>query len=117
MSLDGTIIPVLLGSGGVGKSAMTERFLSNQFLFEYYPTIEDSYITERDIDGERHRVHVLDSPGQEEYIALRERFIGYGDGFLLVYDITRRSSFNELDDFYQEIIRVRDCDSIPCVVV
>jgi GTPase KRas protein len=40
-----------------------------------------------------------------------------GEGFLLVYDITSRSSFQELDLFYEQILRVKDKDYFPMIVV
>lgn len=40
-----------------------------------------------------------------------------GEGFLLVYDITSRSSFEELDVFYEQILRVKDKDYFPMIVV
>lgn len=40
-----------------------------------------------------------------------------GEGFLLVYSITARSSFEEINQFYQQILRVKDQDSFPVIVV
>ena len=40
-----------------------------------------------------------------------------GEGFLLVYFITSRSSFEEISTFYQQILRVKDRDSFPVIVV
>ena len=39
-----------------------------------------------------------------------------GEGFLLVYSITSRNSFEEINDFYQQILRVKDQDSVPVIV-
>ena len=109
---------ILFGSGAVGKTAIAERFLYHEFRNGVYnPTLEESCVTDVRIDGEQHRVDVIDSPGQEEYSPLRDHFMRMGDGFLLVYDITNQSSFNELEEFYQRIVRVRDSnDPFPCVV-
>ena len=43
---------VVVGDGGVGKSALTIQFLQNEFLEDYDPTIEDSYRKQAVIDGE-----------------------------------------------------------------
>ena len=43
---------VIVGEGGVGKSALTIQFLQNEFLEDYDPTIEDSYRKQAVIDGE-----------------------------------------------------------------
>ncbi len=58
---------VVLGRGGVGKSCLTMRFVSNQFLEEYDPTIEDSYRKRVCIDDESCLLDILDTAGPEEY--------------------------------------------------
>ena len=58
---------VVVGGGGVGKSALTIQFIQNQFPEEYDPTIEDSYRKQCLIDEEVALLDVLDTAGQEEY--------------------------------------------------
>ena len=41
----------------------------------------------------------------------------YGEGFLLVYSIESRQSFNELEIFYQQILRMKDSESFPIIIV
>jgi GTPase KRas protein len=60
---------------------------------------------------------VLDTAGQEEYSAMREQYMRTGEGFLLVYSITSRESFDEIRTFQQQILRVKDKDVFPMVVV
>jgi len=60
---------------------------------------------------------VLDTAGQEEYSAMREQYMRTGEGFLLVYSITSRESFEEITTFQQQILRVKDKDYFPMVVV
>jgi small GTP-binding protein len=55
-------------------------------------------------------LEVLDTAGQEEYTALREQWIRDGDGFVLIYSISSRSSFTRISKFYQQILRVRASD-------
>ncbi|KAH6600353.1 hypothetical protein BASA50_002364 [Batrachochytrium salamandrivorans] len=108
---------VVVGGGGVGKSALTIQFIQSQFVDEYDPTIEDSYRKQCVIDQETALLDVLDTAGQEEYSAMREQYMRSGEGFLLVYSITSRSSFEEVQTFYQQILRVKDRDWIPMVLV
>lgn len=49
--------------------------------------------------------------------AMREQYMRTGEGFLLVYSITSRNSFEEISTFHQQILRVKDQDSFPVVVV
>ncbi|CAO3667777.1 hypothetical protein G6F56_002677 [Rhizopus delemar] len=108
---------VMVGGGGVGKSALTIQFIQSHFVDEYDPTIEDSYRKQCVIDSETALLDVLDTAGQEEYSAMREQYMRNGEGFLLVYSITSRMSFEEITTFYQQICRVKDRDYFPMVLV
>ena len=48
---------------------------------------------------------------------MREQYMRTGEGFLLVYSITSRNSFEEISTFHQQILRVKDRDSFPVIVV
>ncbi|VDL91872.1 unnamed protein product [Schistocephalus solidus] len=54
---------VVLGSGGVGKSALTVQFVQNIFVEKYDPTIEDSYRKQIDVDGQQCMLEILDTAG------------------------------------------------------
>ncbi|KAG0059306.1 ras-like protein [Linnemannia elongata] len=108
---------VVVGGGGVGKSALTIQFIQSHFVDEYDPTIEDSYRKQCVIDDEVALLDVLDTAGQEEYSAMREQYMRTGEGFLLVYSITSRNSFEEISTFYQQILRVKDKDFFPIILV
>ncbi|GAN07876.1 RAS-like protein [Mucor ambiguus] len=108
---------VMVGGGGVGKSALTIQFIQSHFVDEYDPTIEDSYRKQCVIDDETALLDVLDTAGQEEYSAMREQYMRNGEGFLLVYSITSRLSFEEIETFHQQICRVKDRDYFPMVLI
>ena len=57
----------VLGSGGVGKSALTIRLITGTYEANYDPTIEDSYRKQVQIDGQPALLDILDTAGQEEY--------------------------------------------------
>ncbi|KAG8962358.1 Ras GTPase [Tulasnella sp. 425] len=107
----------VVGPSGVGKSPLVIQFIQSHFVDEYEPTIEDSYRKQCVIDEEVALLDVLDTTGLEEYGALREQWMRTGEGFLLVYSITSRNSFEELSTFYQQILRVKDKDSFPVIVI
>ncbi|KAI0346593.1 24 kDa ras-like protein [Trametopsis cervina] len=108
---------VVVGGGGVGKSCLTIQFIQGQFVSEYDPTIEDSYRKQTVIDDEVALLDVLDTAGQEDYYSMRELYMREGEGFLLVYTITSRDSFEEVVALYQHIQRVKDADQVPVVIV
>lgn len=68
---------VVLGEGGVGKSALTIRLITDNFLEEYEPTIEDSYQRTIVVDGESVNLNVVDTAGQEEYSIMQDQVCSY----------------------------------------
>uniref|UniRef100_A0A6B2LK94 small monomeric GTPase n=1 Tax=Arcella intermedia TaxID=1963864 RepID=A0A6B2LK94_9EUKA len=107
---------VLVGPSGVGKSSMTIRLVQNRFVDEYDPTIEDSFRKQVTIDGSSYLLDILDTAGQEEYSFMRDSYMRGGEGFLLVYSCTSRTSFTELNVFRDQIIRSKDTDKVPIVL-
>jgi len=108
---------VVVGGGGVGKSALTIQFIQCYFVTDYDPTIEDSYRKQCVIDDQVGKLDILDTAGQEEFSAMREQYMRSGEGFLLVFSLTDRLSFNEMNNFYRQILRVKDCDEFPMILV
>ncbi|KAJ6790425.1 hypothetical protein PWT90_07466 [Aphanocladium album] len=99
---------VVLGDGGVGKTALTIQLCLQHFVETYDPTIEDQYRKQVVIDSQPCILEVLDTAGQEEYIALRDQWIRDGEGFVLVYSIASRSSFSRIKRFYHQIQQVKE---------
>lgn len=108
---------VIVGGGGVGKSALTTQFIVNKFVDEYDPTIEDSYRKQVSIDNETALLDILDTAGQEEYSAMRDQYMRTGQGFMLVYNIASSESFREIKSFREQILRVKDDDKVPVVLI
>lgn len=108
---------VVVGGGGVGKSALTIQLIQSHFVDEYDPTIEDSYRKQCTVDNEQAVLDILDTAGQEEYSAMREQYMRTGEGFLLVYAINSKNSLDELQVFYEQIQRVKDSETVPVLVV
>jgi GTPase KRas len=109
----------VLGDGGVGKTALTIQLCLNHFVETYDPTIEDSYRKQTVIDDQPCMLEVLDTAGQEEYTALRDQWIREGEGFLLVYSIADRATFERVERFREQISRVKDTEpqSVPIMLV
>ncbi|NXS00401.1 RAP1B protein, partial [Oxylabes madagascariensis] len=94
---------VVLGSGGVGKSALTVQFVQGIFVEKYDPTIEDSYRKQVEVDAQQCMLEILDTAGTVR--------------FALVYSITAQSTFNDLQDLREQILRVKDTDDVPMILV
>ncbi|XDA70335.1 hypothetical protein R6Z07F_000710 [Ovis aries] len=108
---------VVVGAGGVGKSALTIQLIQNHFVDEYDPTIEDSYRKQVVIDGETCLLDILDTAGQEEYSAMRDQYMRTGEGFLCVFAINNSKSFADINLYREQIKRVKDSDDVPMVLV
>ncbi|XP_061388790.1 ras-like protein 2 [Musca vetustissima] len=108
---------VVVGGGGVGKSAITIQFIQSCFVTDYDPTIEDSYTKQCVIDDVPAKLDILDTAGQEEFSAMREQYMRSGEGFLLVFALNDHSSFDEIPKFQKQILRVKDRDEFPMLMV
>jgi len=108
---------VVVGAGGVGKSALTIQLIQNHFVEEYDPTIEDSYRKQVVIDGETCLLDILDTAGQEEYSAMRDQYMRTGEGFLCVFAVNNTKSFEDISQYREQIKRVKDADEVPMVLV
>ncbi|KAI9780567.1 MAG: Ras- protein rsr1 [Geoglossum umbratile] len=108
---------VVLGAGGVGKSCLTAQFVQNVWIESYDPTIEDSYRKQIEVDGRQCILEILDTAGTEQFTAMRELYMKSGQGFLLVFSITSLSSLNELAELRDQIIRMKDDENVPLVIV
>uniref|UniRef100_A0A671LNS3 Uncharacterized protein n=1 Tax=Sinocyclocheilus anshuiensis TaxID=1608454 RepID=A0A671LNS3_9TELE len=106
---------VVLGSGGVGKSALTVQFVQGIFVEKYDPTIEDSY--RKFISLQCELIRLLIVCLQEQFTAMRDLYMKNGQGFALVYSITAQSTFNDLQDLREQILRVKDTEDVPMILV
>lgn len=108
---------VVVGAGGVGKSALTIQFIQGTFTAQYDPTIEDSYRKQIEVDHNHIILDILDTAGQEEYSSMRAAYMRTGNGFVVVYSITSQESFKELDSIYKTMLRAKNAETVPMVLL
>lgn len=125
---------IMVGSGGVGKSALTLQFMYDEFVEDYEPTKADSYRKKILLDGEEVQIDILDTAGQEDYAAIRDNYFRSGEGFLCIFSITEDESFQATQDFRsvfyafwririicvafrEQILRVKNDENIPFLLV
>ncbi|KIY68840.1 hypothetical protein CYLTODRAFT_421290 [Cylindrobasidium torrendii FP15055 ss-10] len=109
---------VVLGAGGVGKSALTVRYVHQIFKNEYNPTIQEDYRHTVTVDGEPCSLEILDTAGAEQFTNLNEVYIQAGQGFVLVYSLTQEASIKEVDNLRRSIQQIKGTETnIPIVVV
>lgn len=107
---------VVLGPGGVGKSALTVQFISGKFVERYDPTVEDFYRKEIEVDGDPAILEILDTAGTEQFASMRDLYIKNGQGFIIVYSLTSRQSFQDIKLIREQILRVKGTDRVPIVL-
>jgi len=117
MAQDNSTKIVVLGSGGVGTSAITVQFVQGIFVEKYDPTIEDSYRKMVEVDGSQFMLEILDTAGTEQFTAMRDLYMKNGQGFVLAYSIIAQSTFNDIPELRDQIVRVKDTENIPTVLV
>lgn len=111
MSAGGVHKVIMVGSGGVGKSALTLQFMYDEFVAAYEPTKADSYRKKVILDGEECSIDILDTAGQEDYSAIRDNYYRTGDGFICVFSITDAESFEATNEFRDQILRVKSTET------
>ncbi|KAH8817668.1 small GTPase superfamily [Flagelloscypha sp. PMI_526] len=112
---------VVLGAGGVGKSALTVRYVRNEWMSYYDPTIEEEYRRVVNLDGILDSLEILDTAGTEQFTTLNEQYIQSfqnGRGFILVFSLTQEASLKEVDKLRRQILQIKSNDkTIPVIVV
>lgn len=113
----GEVKLVLVGVGGVGKSALTISYVSNTWVPEYDPTIEDSHRKQVSVDDSVVMLDILDTAGQEEYSSMQDQWFRTGSGFYVVYSIISKKSFLELNELRNKILRIKNKKTVPIVLI
>eukprot|EP00003_Mantamonas_plastica_P019997 TRINITY_DN3238_c2_g1_i2.p2 TRINITY_DN3238_c2_g1~~TRINITY_DN3238_c2_g1_i2.p2 ORF type:complete len:143 (+),score=30.01 TRINITY_DN3238_c2_g1_i2:33-431(+) len=91
---------VVVGGGGVGKSAMTIQYVNQKFVAEYDPTIEDSYRKQTTVDGQDAVLDILDTAGQEEYKTIQDQVTEFPKNNNPIF--TKKTKRNERDQKKKE---------------
>jgi small GTP-binding protein len=98
---------IIIGDKTVGKSCIINQFIEKQFINEYIPTIgSDKIKKEIEIEGKILNLEIWDTVGQEQYSAVNKIFIKNAQIALIVYDITNRKSFENLNNWYNLIFEI-----------
>lgn len=108
---------VLVGDSGVGKSNILSRFTRNEFNLQSKATIGVEFATRSiNVEGKTLKAQIWDTAGQERYRAITSAYYRGAVGALLVYDITKGESFNNLERWLKELRDHAD-DRIVILVV
>ncbi|KAL8723431.1 MAG: hypothetical protein Q9225_000262 [Loekoesia sp. 1 TL-2023] len=107
----------LVGSRSVGKSSLTVQFVDGHFVDSYYPTIENSFSRIIKVRGQEFATEIVDTAGQDEYSILNSKhFIGI-HGYMLVYSVASRQSFEMVRVLHDKILNHLGADWVPLMIV
>jgi small GTP-binding protein len=96
---------VIIGDGGVGKTALLERYLGGEFLKKYQATIgAEIAVHTMDIDGRPIKYQIWDLAGQERFEFIRPIFYKGSHAAVMVFDRTRLDSLGKLWSWMKELI-------------
>lgn len=102
---------VLIGESGVGKTCLLGRFLSNTFTENSLSSTNASYagkiVKFDEYEGKSLKYEIWDTAGQELYKGLTKIFYKNAGAAILVYDITRKKSFEEISDYWYN--QLKEC--------
>ena len=109
---------VLVGESGVGKTSIITQFIDETFQEDQQSTTGGTFSTKSVIcDGGRIlKFEIWDTAGQERYRSLTKMFYKDANAAILVYDITRKDSFEELKNYWAEQIKESTAQGIILVI-
>ena len=98
---------ILLGESGTDKTGIVSHFINNKFEDNIMSTTGASYagkiMSFDEYEGKKIKFEIWDTSGQEKYRLMAKIFYKNADVALLIYDITRRESFEEIKEWYNQI--------------
>lgn len=97
----------VVGEGAVGKTSLIIRYTEGHFRESYLMTVGTSFaVKELDFGDTLVRLQLWDLAGQPHFSSVRPVFYRGSAGAMLVYDVTRRESFDRIMDWYSEVSQV-----------
>ncbi|KAG7315796.1 hypothetical protein KOW79_020662 [Hemibagrus wyckioides] len=112
---------ILLGDGGVGKSSLMNRYVSDKFDAHLFHTIGVEFLNkELEVDGRRVTLQIWDTAGQERFRSLRTPFYRGSDCCLLTFGVDDAQSFLNLGHWRKEFAYyadVKEPDSFPFIIL
>ncbi|KAI4467812.1 drab5-related [Holotrichia oblita] len=97
---------VLIGDCGTGKTCVVQRFKNGTFLERHGNTIGvDFSMKTVMVDGKKVKLQIWDTAGQERFRTITQSYYRSANGVIIVYDITKRSSFLSVGKWVEEVRR------------
>ena len=116
-SYDQKIKIMVIGESLVGKTALITRYTNNSFSGTYLTTVGIDFQTKfLNINNKTIKVELWDTAGQERFRNIAKNYFQSSDGFLIVYDITSKTSFEKLS-FWNEQVNLNAPENTKYIIV
>ena len=104
---------VLVGDSAVGKSSIATRYVSDDFYEFQEPTIGAAFLAKTiEMDDKKIKLEIWDTAGQEIYRSLAPMYYRNASGAIVIYDVTKKDSFDGAKSWIAEILRRGNPDCV-----
>jgi small GTP-binding protein len=108
---------VLIGDSGVGKSNLLLRYLKNEFVWDSKATVGVEFGSKKfKIENHNVKAQIWDTAGQERYRSITNAYYKGSKGALVVYDISRKVTFENVDKWISDLRKNSDPDVMIILV-
>jgi small GTP-binding protein len=108
---------IVIGSSGVGKTAITKRFVDDTFTSGSGATVGAEFtVTTIDFDNHQISIQIWDTAGQEKFKSITKAYIRNALGVILVFDLTDRKSFDELNQWLEDVRAFCDPNAVIILI-
>ena len=106
---------ILVGDGKVGKTTFVKRHLTGEFGKKYTSTLGvDVYPLYFHTNYGVVRFNIWDTAGVEKFGGLRDGYYILGQGAIVMFDVTKKSTYNNAEKWHEDVVRV--CGNIPIIL-
>ncbi|MCY3413546.1 MAG: GTP-binding protein [Candidatus Heimdallarchaeota archaeon] len=108
----------LAGSWGSGKTSLRKAYMGDRLKRNYQPTVgADFSLKTMELNGENYQLLIWDIAGEQRFSNVRDVYFQGSFGVLLIFDLTRKESFNEIDDWLVSIEKSTQSKGVPIVLI
>ena len=95
---------MILGDSSVGKTSLLKKYCKNEFSHSYITTVGiDFQVKLLNINDKKIKIQIWDTAGEERYRVVAKNYFNTSDGFIIMYDITNRESFDDITNWIEQI--------------
>jgi small GTP-binding protein len=108
---------IVIGSSGVGKTAILKRLVDDVFTTESQSTIGVEFLaTTIDVEGQQVKLQIWDTAGQERFRSIAKAYFRSAIGVVLVFDLSDRKSFDDLNQWLADIHALCDPNAVVTLI-